>query len=353
MQKSWTEEEVVLLYDLAKSHTISEIAKKLHRSNLSIKKKLYNLNIKPVPAKGFWSEEDIQTLKDLATKEPIEYISQVLNKSEAAITTKASRLGLSLDIDEIWPSKQVENLIKQAEYTTVTDLAILFSKTESSIRHKLARLNIPIYTELNTWTEKEVELLKNLCNKHKSVKQISRILKRTTASITHKCNRLGLTNTNKIQAYLEEEAKEISILPIISETKRAYLAGHFDGEGCVSLYFTRGTQVRCSIQVKVGWQATLFDYKKYFGGTVAHYADNSKVDFTRHKKMYHWSISTPLKILKFITAVLPYSQEKKEQLMLLKEYLELLITDSVVPFDIASNYYKEIKRLKKWQPDLQ
>lgn len=98
----------------------------------------------------------------------------------------------------------------------------------------------------------------------------------------------------------------------ISKTDIAYIAGFFDGEGCISIAMSK--HIRISISQK-------------FPG-VLHYIKNllgyGKVVPTYKNRAYQFKIYGRDNYKKFIQTILPFSKVKKEQLKVGLELLALL-----------------------------
>lgn len=87
-----------------------------------------------------------------------------------------------------------------------------------------------------------------------------------------------------------------------------YLAGLFDGEGCVSLARGRGNWIR-QLHVGITWQPTVEQIKQQYGGNI--YTPNKQKD--SHKQTHTWIVTRKRDIVKFLGDILPYLHEKKEQ----------------------------------------
>ena len=99
----------------------------------------------------------------------------------------------------------------------------------------------------------------------------------------------------------------------------AYVAGYFDGEGCVGFY-PRGENVipRIRIAVKSANLPCLLALKARFGGTVT----VASLPGHKRKSQYRWRIGAIKDCLAFVVAVEPFSIEKRAQLALAREWLE-------------------------------
>lgn len=93
-----------------------------------------------------------------------------------------------------------------------------------------------------------------------------------------------------------------------------YLAGFFDGEGCIRLYWKLhskhpgGSWTR-KVEVKSAYLPTLLELKRLYSGSL--YTEKRREP--QHKQTYTWSIGSRASIQRFLTDTLPYLQEKKAQ----------------------------------------
>jgi len=103
-----------------------------------------------------------------------------------------------------------------------------------------------------------------------------------------------------------------------SETARAYMAGFFDGEGCVSItinnkrLISQGRSATHVIQVSIGNTVpdVLYWMKSFYGGSIA------VQDFGHgRKRVYRWNIRCN-KALPFLEHILPYLKMKSPQVKL-------------------------------------
>lgn len=117
----WTIEEIEVLENLiSESHSIESIAKKLQRSDSSVRAKLKALQSKNKNAP--WSKEEVETLKALASElYPIESISLKIGRTPHAVKAKleyesiVENARLSLSEEEKEDYRRLEYLAKQYE----------------------------------------------------------------------------------------------------------------------------------------------------------------------------------------------------------------------------------------------
>lgn len=125
-----------------------------------------------------------------------------------------------------------------------------------------------------------------------------------------------------------------------------YIAGYFDGEGCVGLYQNKGS--KCSryksgfkspswirqIGITNTYKPILEHCKRLFGGRLY---PQSKIG--RNKPCYNWTISSKKDIIAFIERVSPFLVEKQPQTALLLQECRGYLSAN----DVAST----IKALKR------
>ena len=98
-----------------------------------------------------------------------------------------------------------------------------------------------------------------------------------------------------------------------------YFAGHFDGEGCITMRHrpNKGIQ-RLSISVTGNFKKTLEDYKHYFGGAVRSIPHSSK-----NKLLYEWYVGSFSDMYFFLSHLKPFLKEKREQANVALQYLKI------------------------------
>lgn len=128
----------------------------------------------------------------------------------------------------------------------------------------------------------------------------------------------------------------------------AYVAGFFDGDGCISS--SKNNILAISItQAKKGY-STLEFIKKHFGGCIYKHSDATE----KTQEQFSWKINGGENINKFIKKILPYTLLKKRELELGLEFpykvitnLEIIainkITKNELRFDSLINCAKELK----------
>jgi len=149
---------------------------------------------------------------------------------------------------------------------------------------------------MKRWSKTEIDALYNIKTKE-DIKIIAKQINRSEATVGCKSIKLGIYTYNPIEIY--HDKYPISI--------KAYLSGHFDGEGCIRTKkkYSGSLRYRLSVSVSSANRESLEMYKKYFNGGI-----NTKKHFT-NKPMYLWHTSNINDVYNFINSVLPFSIEKK------------------------------------------
>lgn len=109
------------------------------------------------------------------------------------------------------------------------------------------------------------------------------------------------------------------ISTILTKMDLSYLAGFFDGEGSVGLYWNKsiGTwqpQICITQNATPSVTKMMTCWAGYFGGSVRTY--------TRDRAIVDLRITSMAAILHFIRLVVPFTRIKTTQLLILKNYLE-------------------------------
>lgn len=105
----------------------------------------------------------------------------------------------------------------------------------------------------------------------------------------------------------------------MKKTDWAYLAGFFDGEGCISLYKNDGRHYRLEICMANTneWVAKWFHF--VFGGTL--YLEEASKKNPKWRDVWRWQLRSR-KTQYFLISLLPYLKLKKPQAELALQFLE-------------------------------
>ena len=127
----------------------------------------------------------------------------------------------------------------------------------------------------------------------------------------------------------------------------AYFAGLLDGEGCIAIYLSKGTRdtrYKCgysspswvrSVKVAATCHAQLDDLMQFTGlGTIRQLPPRP-----RQKYQYEWAVGSKADIINFLTGIMPYMREKREQARVM-----LLACQGSYPDKDAAAFLKQAKR---------
>lgn len=135
-------------------------------------------------------------------------------------------------------------------------------------------------------------------------------------------------------------------MPNISDTNRAYIAGIFDGEGCISLNkrFVRGLSVQETYNVNamiVNNNLEVLEFiQEFYGGSI----------YTAKNGIHRWQSSCRIGLV-FLTDILEFLIIKKDQVLLGVEFQQrtsLQGRSSVDDRGWQRYYYLKMKLLKRF-----
>jgi hypothetical protein len=98
----------------------------------------------------------------------------------------------------------------------------------------------------------------------------------------------------------------------------AYLAGLFDGEGCV-VTFRHGRCYHVRPQIVMTNPRGLVVAAQLFGGKVSQLPQRD-----RHRLQWRWAVYSRAQAVAFFSAILPFSKVKRDEIVLALELLELV-----------------------------
>ena len=134
-----------------------------------------------------------------------------------------------------------------------------------------------------------------------------------------------------------------SMIGHLTELERAYLAGIFDGEGCVRLSQHKGKlgTVICHIQVQIANTSPLLLQwlKEKLPGT-AYFVDIKK--YGKRKQAYSWIIAGNRRAIAFLREIAPYLIIKRQQAEVLAFGYVSLSTDERLKMVEKLSYLKKV-----------
>lgn len=151
--RSWTEDDINKLKELAKTKKLSELVKELNRTSSSIKSIAKSKGIKILTDRKNWTEEEYQLLEKLIMidkKSPKE-VAEILGRTEDAITIKVNRRGLQIQTNDkkFW-NKEEETLLSDLWGTlSLEKISNKLNRSVSSIKNKAFQLGLESYIESN------------------------------------------------------------------------------------------------------------------------------------------------------------------------------------------------------------
>lgn len=165
---------------------------------------------------------------------------------------------------------------------------------------------MPIFINTGKWSEEEIIKLKN--NIHLKPNQLKDIF-------THRPIKSIRDKRYTLKQLIKKELKEyFNDIPL--ET-RAYLAGHFDGEGCIRFLGRQNRTPAPRVKIQACCVETLLLYQSYFGG---------KVKPIRHKlarkQLYSWELCRYNDIFNLCKTIIPFSIEKAPQINVVLSHFE-------------------------------
>lgn len=188
------------------------------------------------------------------------------------------------------------------------------------------------------WTKEQTELLKEI-KTASDFDRIALLVNKSRSAVKTKANRMGIHAYPELTEYHKQ----------IPENIKAYLSGHFDGEGCIRMGLKDSGKLRqrLTITVNVSSKDTLNLYAKYFSGSIR---ENK---YSTNKQLYIWTLQKNNDLYNFIEAVLQFSIEKRPQLILAKEWLlkraeerkTVALSDDFIQY--SNDVAEQLKQLKK------
>ncbi len=121
----------------------------------------------------------------------------------------------------------------------------------------------------------------------------------------------------------------------------SYIAGFFDGEGCVYMqaYYKKGKyekQPRCTMQISITQKnRTVLDtIQEIYGGTISDKGHCMVLRFTGKNTMY-----------KFLSAIYPFVIEKKKDVELALEFVDTMRSDNLGCVALSDNIHAKRYRI--------
>jgi len=208
----WTDETINSLRELAKTKTVSQLAKKFKSTHTAIISVASKHGIQLIDSKKNWSEKEILQLRELAKTMTVDQIVRIMKKRSYSIRLQAKRYNIKLinnnstHSTKNWTKEQIAQLEELLpDYTTI-EIAEIMGKTEDAIYIKARKLGLKVLGIRKRWTIEEEEELKSMWGNH-SIEAIAKRLNRTSSAITNRAwvLKLGSVMTNHVSALTIQE----------------------------------------------------------------------------------------------------------------------------------------------------
>lgn len=195
---TWNKREIDILREQYSNttYTVSEIAKTLKTTELSIRNKAIRLGI----TRGIkrWKEEYADFLiRHYRAKGP-KWCGEQLGYKTDTMIARAYKLGLTTCFGK-WSEEDIVVLTELVNlHQPLSKIAVSLNKSIEQVKNKMQKLGL----QANHWSEEEITILKE---KYISTNadELVELLKRDKSSIFSKAYHLGLTNPN--WGYIEDK----------------------------------------------------------------------------------------------------------------------------------------------------
>lgn len=198
------------------------------------------------------------------------------------------------------------------------------------------------------WNKEEIQKLKEVYVNNSWKDLLKLFPNRSRSSIRKQANMQGL---HKKHSYESFNFVNHNIIKKLAETDKAYIAGFFDGEGCISIHKGKiyGKSInpyhRLTIHL-ANINENIIDYfVDFFGG----YKRTNYKCRGKERPCHYWVISTQ-KAANFLKLILPYLKIKKEQATIAIEfqsrYSYVSRKVSIEEIETRDAYANKLKALK-------
>lgn len=190
--KKWEPIEDTILRTWCDKESCVQLAKRLGRSECSVKSRLQTLGLKKknIYPKKTWTDEMETYLKSRAGKQSPKSIAENLGVSRNVLGLKASRLGVSLRVykNRLWTEDEINILIRQVEksHYSITPswdkIAKTVGRSADSCRKKAGELGLNLGLK-KEWKTTELKYIHSSRLMGMSYKEIATHLNRTESSV--------------------------------------------------------------------------------------------------------------------------------------------------------------------------
>ena len=147
-----------------------------------------------------WTEQEIEDLKMTCFFKTVREMSEYFGRDEGSIKYKLNSLGIKLrDLrsyrrsedkrNNTWTKEEMTFIKRQAGRMTSKQIGEVLGKTSHCVKNKASRMGVSL--QINPWTEQEIEVLFLLReDQKKSYPYIANFLRRTEGAVRRKYNYL-------------------------------------------------------------------------------------------------------------------------------------------------------------------
>lgn len=190
----------------------------------------------------------------------------------------------------------------------VFKLAAELRRTVNSIRHIAKRFGY-VGPQEPYWSDSEDAYLREQYA-DTAISVLCAHLGRTRNAVVTRANGLGIKKSP--DGTYAEQAATLGLgcanASLLTETEAAYIAGIFDGEGCVSLWLRRKRTVAVSVMI-TNTDANLINWlHEKLGGNVW-----TRTRTGKYKTVYRWDVRGGRSAIEFLSRIRPYLIVKAKQ----------------------------------------
>lgn len=157
-----------------------------------------------------WTDEDIVLLKASLLVHPVPEVAKILGRGVFAVKKKMTQLGLKSTKrvetarSNSWTDREVQILKTwSSKGWTTKRIAKKIGKTEKAVNVKASKLKVSL--NLQSWSSDDVELLIQMYNEGTSMREISEHFERSISACLNKLNRLCVQRSS----WSEEEVETL------------------------------------------------------------------------------------------------------------------------------------------------
>ena len=169
-----------------------------------------------------WSYEDDLTLKAWADYENVSQLAKRLNRTESSIKNRLNQKGILkksvYSPHRSWTEKEVQYLQRNAGKMKTEKIAQKLKKNVSAVKNKASSMDLSLRLKDDTWTAQEKKLLKESLDKNLSWLEISKTINRTPGACRKKAGELDLN----LGVRFEWNTRELNQLHSMREEGKTY-----------------------------------------------------------------------------------------------------------------------------------